>query len=203
MLLIAQLIYQLLLHSKTADSSYLNTMKFTDIFTTLSLLAAATTAAGSPLANFKRDGLMYPTSTWRRWVARGELKQDPQNQPLVVKTGDWTDATTAIVKFTFDGSAQDRTCKLLFDLGDTDTSTGTETVDVFSNINAPGWRGQQLGRIHVPAPGDADWIMSFHGMPEFPCPAAGQEMGLEFVGVGDVVTMQWDIGVTGPRVQVL
>lgn len=195
-------------------------MKYSGILTTLSLIA---TVAASPLENTKRDdSLMYPYRTYRYWVQTGEMKEDPQDQLLVVKNNNPADSTTAIVTFNFDESVQDKTCKLLFDLLDRDVSTGSQNVDVFSIIDPPGSqpqavsddasralalqltqsRGQQLGRIHVTAPGEADWIMSFHGYPEFPCPA-GQLMGVEFVGVGDAVTMRWDIGVTGPRVQVL
>lgn len=195
-------------------------MKYSGILTTLSLIAAV---ASSPLESIKRDdSLMYPYRTYRYWVQTGEMKEDPQDQLLVVKNDNPADSTTAIVTFKFDESVQDKTCKLLFDLWDRDVSTGSQTVDVFSIIDPPGSqpqavsddasralalqltqsRGQQLGRIHVTAPGEADWIMSFHGYPEFPCPA-GQLMGVEFVGVGDAVTLRWDIGVTGPRVQVL
>lgn len=93
-----------------------------------------------------------------------------------------------------------------FNLLDRDTSTGSQSVEVFSLINpppeGPGSRGEDLGRIRVPAPGVAEWVMAYGGMPEFPCPA-GELIGFEFVGVGDQVTIQWDIGVSGPTVQVL
>lgn len=188
--------------------------------TTLSLIAVTATGAASLRQSFERDGaVMRLYATCRRSVSTGELEPDPQDKLLVVNDGDPATEATTIMTFNFPSSVQDRTCKLLFDLWDGDVSTGSQTVNVFSTIDPPGSpevsassrghalavmqsRGQQTGRVHVAAPGEADWVMSFYGMPEFPCPA-GQLTGLEFVGVGDAVTMRWGIGVTGPRVQVL
>lgn len=179
-------------------------MKYAGIFTAISLFAA--TAASIPME--KRQDKMYPHATFRRWVSTGQLVEDPQDQLLVVRNNKPAEETTAIVTFDFDPSLEGRTCKLMFELWDRDTSTGSQTVDVFSTINPPTYqspaysRDQHMGRIKVPVPGQAQWIQSYHGMPEFPCPA-GQLMGWEFVGAGEAITLQWDIGVTGPTVQVL
>ncbi|RJE24492.1 hypothetical protein PHISCL_03184 [Aspergillus sclerotialis] len=194
-------------------------MKYAGIFTAFSLFAAAT-AASIPMEK-REDDKMYPHATFRRWVSTGQLVEDPQDQLLVVRNNNPAEETTAIVTFDFDPSLEGRTCKLMFELWARDTSTGSQTVDVFSTIDPPSSqsmsvaeaskalvmkmtqsRGEHMGRIKVPAPGTAEWIQSYHGMPEFPCPA-GQLMGWEFVGVGEDITLQWDIGVTGPTVQVL
>lgn len=199
-------------------------MKFASILTALSLAAAAT-AAATPMEKRQHNNRMWPYATFRRWISTGQLVEDPQDQLLVVRNNNPAEETTAIVTFNFDPSLEGRTCKLVFSLWDRDTSTGSETVDIFSTIDPPSSmstesrhvstaeaskalatkmtqsRGEQLGRIKVPAPGTAEWIQSYHGMPEFPCPA-GQLVGYEFVGVGEDITMQWDIGVTGPTVWV-
>lgn len=196
-------------------------MKYTGLFTTLSLIAVATTGAANPVQNLARDGaFIYPSATYRRLVSTGELEPDPQGELLVVKDGKAAHEATTIVTFDFDSvssSLQGKTCKLLFGLGNGDVSTGSQTVDLFAYVDPPSsseesaskreepamkWRDAQLGRIHVTAPGTADWIMSYYGLPEFECPTKGQQ-GMEIVGVNDAVTMRWDIGVTGPMVQVL
>lgn len=192
-------------------------MKYTGLMTTL---LAATTAVAVPLENTKRANDVYPYATYRRWVSSGELVEDPQDQPLVVKTSGTPDETTTLVTFNLDASTEGRTCRLDFNLWGRDTSTGSQTMEVFSLLDPAGAasvsaeasralavrlaqsRDKDLGRIRVPAPGTAEWVMAYYGMPEFPCPA-GQLIGMEFVGVGDDVTVQWDIGVTGPIVRVL
>lgn len=182
----------------------------------LSSLAAITLAA--PTLKPRDNPLLYPSATFRHFINTGENIQDPQNQPLVLKNNVPADESSTIVTFNFDENLQGRRCKLLFDLWDRDVSTGSQQLDVFSvnnpptspfttasitNENRPAWnRDQQRGRIMVKKPGTAEWIMSYSGWPEFDCPA-GMVMGLEFVGVGDAVAVRWDIGVTGPRVQVL
>lgn len=188
-------------------------MKLTAIFSTLAAVALA-----APTLTPRDSPILFPSATFRHFINTGKNIQDPQNQPLVVKDGNAAHESSTIVNFSFDQSLSGRKCKLLFDLWDRDVSTGTQKLDVFSVINPPtsafttasisnesrpaSSRDQQRGRISVPKPGTADWIMSFSGWPEFNCPG-GQVMGLEFVGVGDAVTVRWDIGVTGPRVQVL
>lgn len=206
-------------------------MKHFSLLNVLLPVAALTTSAAgissSDHNNIVRDEpLIYPYATYRYWVATGQIKEDPQDQLLIVKNGVAADETTTIVTFDFAPELEGRTCKLLFDLWDRDVSTGSQTADVFSVIDPPDSRSgsgsnsdlsatsfetalalaqsrdQHVGRIHVPKPGTAEWVMSYYGWPEFPCPA-GQLIGIEYVGVGDNVEIRWDIGVTGPRVQVL
>ncbi|KAH6974699.1 hypothetical protein EDB80DRAFT_595353, partial [Ilyonectria destructans] len=104
-------------------------------------------------------------------------------------------------------------------LWDRDVSTGSKKLDVFTYSDPPNgvqafsaadaarWaeiksRDNHVGRIIAPKPGNATWETSFQGWPNIPCPA-GQLIGVEYVGVGDNVKVRWDIGVTGPRFQVL
>jgi hypothetical protein len=187
-------------------------------------------AAASAIVPVRRDdSLLWPYATYRYWVQTGRWKEDPQDQLLVVKNGNQAEETTTIVTFSIPPSAQGHTCKLLFDLWDRDVSTGSQQADVFTATKPTGAtfsandadsaaslqtvsketaevivqsRNEHVGRIQVTAPGTANWIQSYHGYPEFACPA-GQMVGFEFVGVNDQVTIRWDIGVTGPRVQVL
>lgn len=191
------------------------------------LASAAAVALARPTASSNEDiskrqqNIIYPHGTFRYWINTGEIKEDPQDQLLVVKNGNTADETSTIVTFNVPPELEGRTCNLLFDLWNRDVSTGTQDLDVFTVINPPvgdfsiasvkasipKWRpaqsrDQHEGRIHVPKPGSAQWIESYHGYPQFPCPA-GQLVGIEYVGVGDAVTVRWDIGVTGPRIQPL
>ncbi|PGH28243.1 hypothetical protein AJ80_00134 [Polytolypa hystricis UAMH7299] len=193
------------------------------------LASAAAVALAAPNSLPERNikdrqlDLMYPHRTFRYWINTQELKEDPQDQLLVVKNGNPDDESSCIVTFDFPPEVEGKTCRLVFDLWkDRDHSTGTQTADVFTVIDPPlddsvsvqtlkqnvaEWRpahsrDQHQGRVKLPVPGPAEWIESYHGYPEFPCPA-GQLLGLEYVGAGDRVEVRWDIGVTGPRVQVL
>lgn len=165
------------------------------------------------------DTVLYPAGTYRYWIQSGKIIWDPQDQLLIVKNGKAADETTTIVTFEFDESTRGKTCELLFELWDRDVSTGTKTLDVFtysdpptgprafSAVDAANWastksRGNHVGRIRVPKPGNATWEQSYQGWPKIPCPA-GQLIGVEYVGVGDRVQVRWDIGVTGPRFKVL
>ncbi|KAE8154698.1 hypothetical protein BDV25DRAFT_135617 [Aspergillus avenaceus] len=187
-------------------------------------LASLSTALATPLTT--RADLLYPYATYRYWVNTGNFKEDPQDQLLVNKNGNLADETTGIVTFNIPSSASGHKCKLLFDLWARDVSTGSQSADVFTatkptgaSISAEGdaalkvlsketaevvvqSRDRHVGRIKAVIPGSAEWTMAYEGYPEFDCPA-GQMVGFEFVGVGDAVAIRWDIGVTGPRVQVV
>ncbi|GAB1201184.1 hypothetical protein BDV32DRAFT_158256 [Aspergillus pseudonomiae] len=190
---------------------------------TFTLLTTLTTATPTP----RQDSLLWPYATYRYWVQTGNWVLDPQDQLLVVKNGNAADETTSIVTFDIPATADGHKCKLLFDLWDRDVSTGSQQADVFTATKPTGAsasasdsgaslqsvskqvaevivqsRDEHVGRIHVPKPGTADWVLAYQGYPEFDCPA-GQMIGFEFVGVNDRVEIRWDIGVTGPRVQVL
>ncbi|PLB51281.1 hypothetical protein P170DRAFT_425526 [Aspergillus steynii IBT 23096] len=197
-------------------------------YTALTLLSAAALATAARLPHARADTLLYPYRTYRYWAQSGDFKEDPQDQLLVVKNGKPAEETTTIVTFDIGANLEGRKCKLLFDLWERDVSTGSQQADVFTATKPTGAsakegevsiqavaaaskevaevivqsRDEHVGRIKVTAPGVADWIMSYGGYPEFDCPA-GEMAGFEFVGVSDEVAIRWDIGVTGPRVQVL
>ncbi|EIT74523.1 hypothetical protein AO1008_05148 [Aspergillus oryzae 100-8] len=190
----------------------------------LTLLTTLTSATPTP----RQMNILYPYETYRYWVQSGNWKLDPQDQLLVVKNGNAADETTSIVTFNIPPAADGHKCKLLFDLWDRDVSSGSKQADVFTATRPTGAsasdsdtgsvslqsvskevadvivqsRDEHVGRISVSAPGTADWVLAYQGYPEFDCPA-GQIVGFEFVGVGDEVAIRWDIGVTGPRVQIL
>ncbi|PGH15922.1 hypothetical protein AJ79_02089 [Helicocarpus griseus UAMH5409] len=190
------------------------------------LISAAAAVLAAPSASPAKDitkrqnNLIYPYRTFRYWVQTGNLKEDPQDQLLVVKDGNPANESTAILTFNLPSDLLGRRCRLLFDLWDRDVSTGSKEADVFTVIDPPTsdfsaatiaqWRPAKIaemqrsrdvhqGRIRVEAPGSAVWIQSFHGYPEFDCPA-GKLFALEYVGVNDRVAIRWDIGVTGPRI---
>ncbi|KAA8648090.1 hypothetical protein EYZ11_006164 [Aspergillus tanneri] len=189
-------------------------------------VSATTLAASIPRSSIPQDNLLYPYATYRYWVQTGQFKEDPQDQLLVVKNGNPADETTTIVTFDVTPDLQGKRCKLLFDLWERDVSTGSNQTDVFTATKPTGAslqskdkaavqalsretaemvvqsRDVHTGRIKVTAPGQAEWVLSYDGYPEFDCPA-GTMAGFEFVGVYDEVAIRWDIGVTGPRVQVL
>ncbi|WEW54773.1 hypothetical protein PRK78_000198 [Emydomyces testavorans] len=188
------------------------------------LLTASTAAFAAPAASpdnelaARQNNLIYPHATFRYFINTGQVLENPQDQPLVLKNGNAADESSAIVTFQFGEELKGRTCKLLFDLGNQDVSTGSHQMDVFSVINPPGSeqftvatiprvrpalsRDQHRGRIEVFQPGSATWILSYGGYPQFPCPV-NELMGIEFVGVGDSVEVRWQIGATGPRIQPL
>lgn len=169
---------------------------------TISLLTAAALATASPLSlSTRQDSIIWPYRTYRWFIRDGTTIEDPQDQLLVVKDNNPAHESSALVTFQIAPDLEGRTCKLILDLWDRDVSTGTQTADVFNTVN-PGNRGEYLGRVHLPKPGSAEWISSSENAPEFPCPA-GALIGFEFVGAGDEVAVRWDIGATGPRVQVL
>ncbi|PGH35402.1 hypothetical protein GX50_01740 [[Emmonsia] crescens] len=182
------------------------------------VLAAPASSPAGGITSRQSDGPIYPHRTFRYWVQTGDLKEDPQDQLLVVKDGNAAHETTTIVTFDVSPDLAGRRCKLQFDLWPRDVSTGSKQADVFTVIDPPThdfsaatvakWRPAALaetqrsrdihqGRISVQVPGSAVWIQSFHGYPEFDCPA-GKLLGLEYVGVNDEVAIRWDIGVTGP-----
>lgn len=185
------------------------------------LVSGAAVSSAVPTAN-ARDATsttLYPAGTYRYWVETGNIVQDPQDQLLIVKNDKAADETTTIVTFDFDESTEGKTCELLFELWDRDVSTGTKKLDVFTYSDPPSiarefsaadvaeWasirsRDNHVGRIVAPKPGNATWEMSYHGWPRISCPA-GQLIGVEYVGVGDNVEVRWDIGVTGPRFNVI
>lgn len=180
----------------------------------LAVLASATAASAAavvPVAP-RDDTVLYPHRTYRRWVQTGEMINDPQDQPLVVKNGNPDDETTTIVSFKFDEDTEGKECQLFFKLwADRDTSEGSETMDVFTYNNLPSdvstfadvmERDIHVGRISVPLGEEAEWKDAYHGWPKIPCPA-GKIIGVEYVGAGDEIEVQWDIGVSGPTFHVL
>ena len=183
------------------------------LLTLLATATAASAAALSPLTP-RQDTILWPHRTYRRWVNTGAMVNDPQDQPLIVKNGNQADETTAIVSFQFDQSTAGKKCQLLFRLwADRDTTTGSKLLDVFTYNNLPEdnfeamkmgvlERDQHAGRIRAEFVEEAEWVMQYHGWPVIDCPA-GETIGIEYVGVGDEVVVQWDIGVTGPRFKVL
>lgn len=183
----------------------------------LALLAAASVALAVPTPQdppIPPQDLIWPAETYRYWVKTGETQLDPP-EGLVQKNGNQDEEITTLVNFQFPADLEGRTCRLRFDLWPRDTSEGSQRADVFTSLAPEGFsiasdgvwppgnkRDEHVGRIFVTAPGSAVWEQSYHGFPEFPCPA-GRVFGGEFVGVGDEDKIIWDIGVTGPRIQVL
>ena len=182
----------------------------------LTLLATATAASAaglSPPLTPRQNTILWPHRTYRRWVQTGELKTDPQDQHLIVKNGNQAEETTAIVSFQFDESTKGKKCQLLFRLWPRDVSTGSRLLDVFTYKNLPDdevgtlkmrvlERHEHVGRIKAEIVEEAEWVLQYDGWPVIECPA-GETIGVEYVGVGDDVVVRWDIGVTGPRFQVL
>lgn len=179
----------------------------------LAAASAASAAAVKPAVSARQTDLLYPSRTYRRWIQSGDMVLDPQDQLLVVKNGNQADETTAVVEFTFDDDTEGKKCQLLFELWeDRDISRGSQTLDVFTYNNLPEEvralvevleRDDHAGRIKALTDGEeAEWTLSYDGWPIIDCPA-GESIGIEYVGVGDAVEVQWDIGVTGPRFQVL
>lgn len=181
----------------------------------LAIGIAATGALAAPTNIEVPKDLIWPSNTYRFWVQSKEVIQDPQNQLLVVRNDNLNDETTTIVTFAPRPDLEGRTCRLRFDLWDRDVSTGSHKADVFSwvgvpvgtfsvanlAVNRPAYRDEHKGRITLPKPGMAEWIQSYDGYPEFPCPQ--ELMAVEFVSVGDKLELRWDIGVTGPRIEIL
>jgi hypothetical protein len=178
----------------------------------IALISAAALALAVPTK--RADSIMYPAATYRRWIQTGQMVLDPQDQLLVVKNGNPADETSTLVTFDFPAESAGKTCELIFELWDRDISTGTQTLDVFTYTDPPATavelvtvaafkgRDHHAGRIQVPKPGNATWVMSYDGWPTIPCPA-GEVLGIEYVGAGDAVEVRWDIGVTGPRFRVI
>ncbi|KLJ12093.1 hypothetical protein EMPG_12791, partial [Blastomyces silverae] len=86
------------------------------------LIAAATAVLAAPasspagdIAGRQTNGKIYPHRTFRYWVLSGELKEDPQDQLLVVKDGIAEHETTTIVTFDISPDLQGRRCRLQFD----------------------------------------------------------------------------------------
>lgn len=183
-----------------------------------SAVAASAAAVASPQQAQETHTTLYPWGTYRYWVETGEIKEDPQDQLLIVKNGNAADETTTIVAFNVPESAEGKQCELHFELWDRDVSTGSMMLDVFTYQDPPEdtselarmlgsdemarGRDRHAGRVQVPKPGVAEWIQSYNGWPRVPCPA-GQRIGIEYVGVGDAVEVRWDIGVTGPTFRIL
>ena len=185
------------------------------------ILSAATVALAVPAAfpdkssvTRQIEDLIYPAQTYRYWVKTGKTELDPP-AGLVQKNGNPNQEITTLVNFDFPADLEGRTCRLRFDLWDRDTSTGSQRADVFTSLapesftlfsgevwSAAERRDQHVGRIFVEKPSAAVWEQAYHGFPDFPCPA-GRLLGGEFVGVGDDDKIVWDIGVTGPRIEVL
>ncbi|KAK2813709.1 hypothetical protein FQN50_000107 [Emmonsiellopsis sp. PD_5] len=199
-------------------------MKLTTLIASVAATALAAPAS-SPASdiNARQFEILYPHQTFRYWVQTGAVKEDPQDQLLVVKNGNQADETTAILTFQVPPELEGRRCQLHFELWDRDVSTGSHQADVFTVIDPPtgdvpaanlkNWRPAKIaetersrdvhqGRIEVEVPGIAEWIDSFHGYPEFDCPA-GTLFAIEYVGVNDAVEIRWDIGVTGPTIRPL
>lgn len=190
--------------------------RFTLIFAaSASLAVAAPTQSTSTKVSARQNTEVLPEGTYRRYINTGETISDPEDQPFVVKNGNFEDETSTIVTFNFDEDTEGKTCELNFKLGEEDVSKGTKTMDIFTWTN-PGdlealiagttinnemsikSRNQQAGRVIVSAPGNAEWTMSYNGWPSIPCPA-GELIGIEYVGAGEGVEVGWESGSTGPR----
>jgi hypothetical protein len=187
----------------------------------LAILSAATVALAAPAALSDNsavarqiEDLIWPAATYRYWVKSGKTKLDPPSG-LVQKNGNPDEEITTLVNFEFPAELEGRTCRLRFDLWDRDTTEGSKRADVFTTLAPENFslsssdvsaqvnnRDKHVGRIFIDKPGSAVWEQSYYGFPDFPCPA-GRVFGGEFVGVGDADKIVWDIGVTGPRVEVL
>ncbi|SPO06293.1 uncharacterized protein DNG_08982 [Cephalotrichum gorgonifer] len=178
------------------------------LLTALATVAAATLAAAAPgVAPRQEFTIIRPTQTYRRWIQTGEILENPQNQLLVVKNGNSADETSTFVTFDFDASTEGKVCTLVFSLWERDVSTGSHTLDLFTYSDPPQSlavlsaelesRDKHVGRIIAPTAAIAEWVQAYEGYPSIPCPA-GQTLGIEFVGVGDAVQVQWGIGSTGP-----
>ncbi|KAL5332580.1 hypothetical protein BJX70DRAFT_407222 [Aspergillus crustosus] len=175
---------------------------------TLTSLSTATPAAVPVPAPIPQDPrqttaptILYPHRTYRTWISTGTIKEDPQDQLLVVKDSNPLNESSALTTFSIPPDTAGLRCLLVIDLWDRDHSTGSQTVDVFTSIE-PGRRDRHVGRVFLPRPGRGMWVGVYGWEEEFECPA-GEVIGFEFVGVGERVEVRWDIGVTGPLVYVL
>lgn len=190
-------------------------LKFATILAASASLAAAAPAQhASGKAARQEVTEHFPSESYLRYINSGETISDPHDRPLVVKNGNFEDETSTIATFQFGDDVAGKTCQLVFELDDDDTSEGTKTMDVFNWTNPEDLenlvsgkavkkvqtksRDEHAGRILVSAPGTATWIMNYGEWPSIPCPA-GELIGIEFVGVGDEVEVAWVPGVTGPR----
>lgn len=194
--------------------------KFVSILAASASLASAapTSPSGNVVARNPGYPEVIPAGTYRRYINSGETISNPQDQPLVVKNGNFEDETSTIITFRFDEDTEGLICQLNFELSDEDTSKGTKTMDVFTWTNPEDLealttgkvlkkpqtksRDEQAGRVVVSAPGRAGWSMSYGDWPAIPCPA-GQLIGVEYVGAGEEVEVGWEVGVTGPRFWVI
>ncbi|KAK2827824.1 hypothetical protein FQN49_007305 [Arthroderma sp. PD_2] len=186
-------------------------MKFTALFVSAAAVVFAAPAAKSSNTEIAARGnrLVLPHDTFLHYINTGVTNHDVYGRPLVVKNGKAAEETSAVVTFKLDGSAHGRRCRLRFDTSAGDTSKGSQQLDIFSVINPPTWpiqqpysRDQHRGRIYVSIPGQAQWIQGYGGYPEFDCPV-NKLFGYEFVGVYDYDIVDWHVGSTGPRVEVL
>ncbi|KAL4883494.1 hypothetical protein BJY04DRAFT_216316 [Aspergillus karnatakaensis] len=173
----------------------------------ISALATLTALAASTPLSPRQTTILYPYRTYRYWINSGSVKEDPQDQLLVVKDRSPSNESSTLTTFWIPPEYAGRTCKLVIDLWDRDHSTGTQTVDVFTSV-APGRRDNNIGRVYLPKPGRGEWVSRFGWSEEFECPVGGEGegeglIGFEFVGAGDEVEVRWDIGVTGPLIHVL
>ncbi|KAL2220299.1 hypothetical protein M432DRAFT_312520 [Thermoascus aurantiacus ATCC 26904] len=184
--------------------------------TAIAALLGATGSIAAPAPNAPNhpstDSVLYPCTTSLYHVSTGAIDYG-KDFGLVSKKGDSVSDITTLVTFVFPDSWANRKCRLVFELGASDTSTGSQRADVFSSIAPAGtpassWppgnlRDEQLGRIFVTGPGVAVWEQAFNGAPDFDCPA-GKVVGGELVGVNDVDEIRWSVAAgSGPRIELI
>lgn len=186
-------------------------MKFTALLVSAAavVLAAPTANSNNPEIKARSTRFVSPKDTFLHYINTGVTNHDVYGRPLVVKNGKAAEETSAVVTFSFDGSFSGRRCRLRFDTSSGDVSKGSQQLDIFSVINPPTWpiqqpfsRDRHRGRIYVSVPGAAQWVQGYDGYPEFDCPV-NQLIGYEFVGVYDYDIIDWHVGATGPRIEVL
>lgn len=186
-------------------------MKLTALFVSAAavVLAAPTANLNNPEIEARNTQFVSPKDTFLHYINTGVTNHDVYGRPLVVKNGKAAEETSAVVTFDFDGSYNGRRCRLRFDTSAGDTSKGSQQLDVYSVINPPTWpiqspfsRDQHRGRIYVLVSGTAQWVQGYNGYPEFDCPV-NKRIGYEFVGVYDYDIIDWNVGSTGPRIEVL
>ncbi|KAF3481215.1 uncharacterized protein GIQ15_03974 [Arthroderma uncinatum] len=186
-------------------------MKFTALLLSAVAVVIAAPAGkpSSPEVATRGSQLVLPKDTFLHYINTGVTNHDIYGRPLVVKNGKASEETSAVATFQLGSSVSGHRCRLRFDTAAGDISKGSQQLDIFSVINPPTWplqnsfsRDQHRGRIYVPLPGQAQWIQGYNGYPEFDCPV-NQLFGFEFVGVYDYDIVDWNVGSTGPRIEVL
>jgi hypothetical protein len=172
-----------------------------------------TSALPSPSPQSVPSGadIIKPTTRSQYEVWTGAVHYNLQNGKIF-KDGRTTDITT-LLTFDFPSSTAGKTCSFHFVLASEAASklSGSAQFDVFTSI-APAshdtttWpngnlRDQHIGRMQAFLSGEATWVNGFPTTGKsFPCPA-GQTLGGELVGTGDVDDIEWLAGNSGTYIQ--